>query len=262
MHYTESNENSLTTFLTDTSQNVNSVERAASAVAGGALLAYGLKHGGVGGTVLSILGGGMLFRGATGHCHVYDALGVDTKDMERGSPFTKSSLLTGKVHVTKAMTINKSQAELYEFWRNFENLPIFMRHLESVTTTGDRTSHWKAKAPLGQTIEWDAELTSEVPNEKIGWKSLDGAFIPNSGVVEFLPTRERGTELKVTMTYEIPGGKVGEWIAWALGEEPSIQIAEDLRRFKSLMETGLIMKVEGQPSGRELLPKAMTAKAG
>ncbi len=261
MHHTESNEKSLTTFLTDTSPNVNSVERAASAIAGGAMLAYGLKQGGVGGTILSILGGGMLVRGATGHCHVYDALGVDTTEIERKSPFTKSSLLTGKIHVTKAMTINKSQAELYAFWRNFENLPVFMQHLESVTKTDERVSHWKAKAPLGQTVEWDAELTSDVPNEKIGWKSLDGAFIPNSGVVEFLPTIERGTEVKVSLTYEAPGGKIGEWIAWALGEEPSIQIAQDLRRFKSLMETGLIMKVEGQPSGRELLPKAMTARA-
>jgi uncharacterized membrane protein len=252
MHHTE---------LTNTSQNINSVERAASAVAGGAILAYGLKQGGIGGTLLSILGGGMLLRGASGHCHVYDALGVDTKQLDSTSPFKKSSLLTGKVHVTKALTINKSQAELYEFWRNFENLPIFMRHLESVTKTDEKTSHWRAKAPLGQTVEWDAELTSDVPNEKIGWKSLEGAFIPNSGVVEFLPTIERGTELKVTMIYEAPGGKIGEWIAWALGEEPSIQIAEDLRRFKSLMETGLIMKIDGQPSGREPLSKAMTAKA-
>jgi uncharacterized membrane protein len=136
-----------------------------------------------------------------------------------------------------------------------------MRHLESVTTTNSKISHWKAKAPLGQTVEWDAELTSDIPNEKIGWRSLDGAFIPNSGVVEFRPTIERGTEVKVTLTYEAPGGKIGEWIAWALGEEPSIQVAQDLRRFKSLMETGLIMKVEGQPSGRGPLQKAMTARA-
>src|SRR6478609_7195121 len=107
MHHIESNENSLTTFLTDTSQNVNSVERAASAIAGGAMLAYGIKHGGVGGTLLAIVGGGMLVRGATGHCHVYYALGVDTTEIERKSPFTKSSLLTGKIHVTKALTINK-----------------------------------------------------------------------------------------------------------------------------------------------------------
>ena len=265
MHHTETHEQSLSTFLTDTSQNVNNIERVASTVAGGALVAYGYKMGGVGGTVLSLLGGGMLFRGTTGHCHMYDALGINTAaDVPEGtrkSPFKRASLFSGKIHVTKALTINKSAAELYEFWRNFENLPIFMRHLESVTKTDETFSHWKAKAPLGQTVEWDAEVTSDIPNQRIGWKSLEGAFVPNSGVVEFLPTANRGTEIKVTMTYEAPGGRLGEWIAWAFGEEPSVQIAEDLRRFKSLMETGLIMKTEGQPSGREPLPKAMTARA-
>jgi uncharacterized membrane protein len=264
MHHTEAHQNSLTEFVTNTTQNVNNVERVASAVAGGALLAYGLKQGGLGGTLLSVLGGAMLVRGGTGHSYIYDAVGIDTTDTGRGlsgSPYKKTSLLSGKVHVTKALTINKSAAELYEFWRNFENLPIFMRHLESVTKTDEKISHWKAKAPLGQTVEWDAEVTSDIPNQRIGWKSLEGSFIPNSGVIEFLPTVERGTEVKVSLTYEAPGGKIGEWIAWALGEEPSVQIAEDLRRFKSLMETGLIMKIEGQPSGREPLEKAMTAKA-
>jgi uncharacterized membrane protein len=264
MHQEATHENSLTGFLTDTSQNVNNVERFASLTAGGALVALGLKYGGVSGTLLSIIGGGMLFRGATGHCHLYDAAGIDTTRDSEGrakSPFTKSGLLSGKIHVTKALTINKSQAELYDHWRDFENLPGFMRHLESVEKTGDNTWHWKAKAPLGQTVEWDAELTSDIRNEKIGWKSLEGASIPNSGVVEFLPTRDRGTEMKVTMIYEAPGGKIGEWIAWALGEEPSSQIAEDLRRFKSLMETGMIIEVEGQPSGRDPLPKTRAATA-
>jgi uncharacterized membrane protein len=264
MHNSQTQENSLNKFITDTSPNINTTERVASIAAGGALVAFGLKQGGTAGTLMSVLGGGMLLRGTSGHCHVYDALGVDTNDTPEGtrkSPFKRSSLLSGKVHVTKALAINKSPAELYAFWRNFENLPIFMQHLEAVTTNDEKTSHWKAKAPLGQTVEWDAEVTSDIPNQRIGWKSLEGAFIPNSGVVEFLPTADRGTEMKVTMTYEAPGGKLGEWIAWALGEEPGIQIAHDLRRFKSLMETGLIMKTEGQPSGREPLPKAMTAGA-
>ena len=265
MDHTGTHENSLAALLTGNSQNVNNAERVASAVAGGALVAYGLKHGGMGGAILSLLGGGMLLRGATGHCHTYDALGIstagDVPEGTRKSPFSRASLLSGKVHVTKALTINKSAAELYEFWRNFSNLPIFMRHLEAVTVTDEMTSHWVAKAPLGMTVEWDAEVTSDIPNERIGWKSLDGSDIPNSGVVEFLPTRNRGTEIKVVMTYEAPGGKLGQWIASAFGEEPRIQIAEDLRRFKSLMETGLIIKTEGQPSGREPMPKTMTATA-
>jgi len=258
----QTTERSLANFLTDTSKNLGPTERVASTVAGGALVAYGLKHGGVGGTLMSILGGGMLVRGATGHCHVYDAMGVDTVDGKLKSPYRKGSLLTGKIHVTKSLTINKSADELYSFWRDFKNLPRFMRHLESVSSVDGTRSHWIAKAPLGQTVEWDAEITSDIENHRIGWKSLEDATIPNSGVIEFRPTIERGTEVIVTMTYEAPGGKLGEWIASALGEEPGIQIADDLRRFKMLMETGEIITTEGQPSGREPLEKAMTAGAG
>lgn len=264
MHHTQSSEKSWTDFLTDTSTNVNNSERVVSAVAGGAMVAYGLKQGGMLGTVLTVLGGGMLLRGTTGHSYVYDTVGINTNDNSTNvkSPY-KKGLFSGKVHVTKALTINKSEAELYAFWRNFENLPIFMRHLESVTISGDGRSHWKAKAPLGYSVEWDAEVTSDVPNEKIGWKSLEGSDIPNSGTVEFLPTTNRGTEVKVTLTYEAPGGKLGEWAAWLFGEEPSVQISEDLRRFKSLMETGLIMNTEGQSSGRaeEARPLARAARA-
>jgi uncharacterized membrane protein len=261
MHDIETKERSLTNFITDTSQNVGTAERVASGVVGGAVMAYGLKQGGVGGGLLSLVGAGMLLRGTTGHCHVYDAVGVDTTEGTTRSPFTRQSLLTGKIHVKKALTINRSAAELYEFWKDFENFPRFMRHLEAVNKIDEKNSHWKAKAPLGMTVEWDAEITSDIQNERIGWKSVEGSTIPNSGVVEFLPTRDRGTEMKVVMTYEAPGGKLGEWIAWALGEEPGIQISDDLRRFKMLMETGIIITTEGQPSGREPLPKARTASA-
>ena len=227
-------------FLKDTKQNVGDNERVASAVAGSGLIAYGLTKGGVFGTALSLLGGGLLYRGATGHCHVYSA--VDK---------TTATPADTRIHVQKSVTINKSQAELYQFWRNFENLPQFMDHLESVKVTGEKTSHWKAKAPLGTSVEWDAEMSGEVENERISWHSLEGSEIPNSGVVEFLPTTNRGTEVRVTLTYEPPAGKLGSLVAKLFGEEPSQQIAEDLRRFKSLMEAGMIMKIEGQPSGRE-----------
>ncbi len=249
---------SITEFITDTTTNVGGTERVVSSLAGGALLAFGLKQRGALGTALSVLGGGMLLRGTTGHCHVYDATGVDTAHGATGSPYRRS-LFTGRVHVTKTVTIDKPASELYSFWKNFENLPRFMNHLESVEKTGEKMSHWKAKAPLGMTVEWDAELTSDRPNERIGWVSAEGAVIPNSGVVDFRETK-RGTVVKVDMTYESPGGPIGEWVAWALGEEPSIQIAEDLRRFKALMETGMIITTEGQTSGREEMPKAMAAK--
>lgn len=252
MNHTKTNKNSLTEYLPNLETNVGKPERVISALTGGALVAYGLKRRDTVGVLLSLLGGGLAFRGTTGHCEVYKQLGMDTAHSE--------ALGLNRIHVQKSVTINQPAAELYQFWRNFENLPQFMNHLESVTTTGEKTSHWKVKAPLGTTFEWDAELTSDVENEKIGWKSAEIAEISNSGVVEFHETKNRGTEVRITLTYEPPAGKIGSLIAKLFGEEPNQQIEEDLRRFKRLMETGSIMKIEGQPSGREKLQtKAMSA---
>ena len=245
-------------------KNVNNPERVVSTVAGGALIAFGVKHGGWLGATLSLLGGGLVHRGATGHCYLYEAAGVNTNDPERASFLGKASgILSGTVRVKKATTVNRSPAEVYQYWRNFENLPNFMQHLESVKRIDDKRSHWKAKAPLGMTVEWDAELTSDVENQRIGWASIEGSDIPNSGTVEFRPTVDRGTEVVVTMIYEAPGGKIGEWAAWALGEEPGLQIADDLRRFRSIIETGMIITTEGQTSGRAegAKPLARTARA-
>ena len=254
MHHQTTNKNSLTEFLPNLENNVGKAERIVSAVTGGALIAYGINRRDTVGVLLSLLGGGLAFRGTTGHCEVYKQIGVDTAHSKTPA--------SGKIHVQKSVTINKSAAELYQFWRNFENLPQFMNHLESVTNSSDKTSHWKVKAPLGTTVEWDAEVTSDVENQKIGWKSAEISDIPNSGVVEFKETKNRGTEVRVTLTYEPPAGKIGSLIAKLFGEEPSQQVTEDLRRFKRLMETGSIMKIEGQPSAREkeqLKTKAMKA---
>jgi uncharacterized membrane protein len=246
--------NSLTEYLPDLNTNVSNPERLISAVTGGALMAYGLKRRGTLGILLSLLGGGLAFRGTTGHCEVYNQMGIDTAH-------PGATTRAERIHVQKSVTINKSPAELYTFWRNFENLPQFMNHLESVQTTGEKTSHWKAKAPMGYSVEWDAEVTSDIEDERIGWKSAEIAEVPNSGVVEFRPTKNRGTEVRVTLTYQPPAGKLGALVAKLFGEEPQQQVDEDLRRFKQLMETGEIIKVEGQPSGRETEKKTMSAKA-
>jgi uncharacterized membrane protein len=251
-------EKSLKDILTNLDTNVSDNERLISAFGGSLLLAYGIKRGDVLGILLSVLGGGLALRGATGHCQVYDAAGINTSEAgDNDSPYHKGR--SGKIHVKKSITINKSTAELYNFWRNFENLPQFMNHLESVKNIDEKRSHWVAKAPLGTIVEWDAEITSERENERIGWKSTENSEIPNSGVVEFLPTSTRGTEVKVTLTYEPPAGYLGSLIAQLFGEEPNQQIAEDLRRFKSLMEAGMIMNVEGQPSGRAPQAKETSA---
>ena len=247
----ENQEKSILGNFMKTDINIGSSERVLSMVGGGALAAYGIKRGGILGTLLAVLGSDLVYRGATGHCMIYDSLGINTstKSEDPNSPYNKG-WLAGRVHVTKSIIINKSPAELYHFWRNFENLPKFMNHLESVQNLGGNLSRWKAKAPLGTSVEWDAELSSDRENERIGWHSIEGSDIPNSGVVEFLPTVDRGTEVRVILTYEPPAGEVGALFAKLFGEEPGQQVSEDLRRFKRLMETGEVIKTEGQTSGR------------
>ncbi|HEX2219131.1 MAG TPA: SRPBCC family protein [Gemmatimonadales bacterium] len=146
------------------------------------------------------------------------------------------------IRVRKAITINRSPEEIYRFWRNFENLPVFMSHLESVRQLDDRRSYWKARAPLGATVEWTAELVEDRPNELIAWRSVEDADVTNSGRVRFTPApRGRGTEVQVELSYEPPAGVIGATIAKLFGEEPSQQVDGDLRRFKQVMEVGEVV---------------------
>ena len=151
----------------------------------------------------------------------------------------------------QTIAVNKTPEECYQFWRNFENLPRFMEHVESVKALGDGKYHWVVKAPAGMTVEWDAELTQDSPS-RIAWQSLPGADVTNSGSVEFgKATAGHGTIVKAIIHYDPPGGKLGSAVAKLFGEEPSIQAKMDLRRFKAVIETGEVPTTEGQSSGRE-----------
>jgi uncharacterized membrane protein len=228
--------------------NVSEAERWASLVGGGALALYGLTRGTWGGLGLAALGGSLLYRGATGHCSVYGALGINTA--ERHGPATSVAAGHG-VKVEKTMTINRSPEELFRFWRNFENLPRFMSHLESVRICGENRSHWVAKGPLGMRMEWDAEMITERPHETIGWRSLEGSEVDTAGSVHFTPAPgSRGTEVRVILKYDPPGGKLGAAAARLFGKAPEQEIQEDLRRFKQIMEAGEVPTTQGQPSGR------------
>ncbi len=151
------------------------------------------------------------------------------------------------VHV---VTVNKPADELYRYWRDFANLPDFMQHLAAVQDLGEGRSHWRAKAPLGQTVEWDATIINEIEDALIAWQSVEGAQISNAGSVRFRPAPgDRGTEVRVTLSYAPPAGKMGVAIAKILGEEPGRQVADDLRRFKQLMEAGELPTNDRQPMG-------------
>ncbi len=200
------------------------------------------------GTVLALVGSYLLIQGVTGNTRSRGAssgsYGTQREDgRERADEGTE---------VTRSVTINKPVGELYSYWRNLENLPQIMRHLESVTMTGARSSHWVAKGPAGLDIEWDAETTEELENERLAWRSLPDADVQNEGEVRFRPAPgDRGTEITVSLTYHPPGGALGAAVAKLFGREPYQQIGEDLARFKQQQETGEIATIKGQPSGRD-----------
>jgi uncharacterized membrane protein len=229
--------------------NVSEPERWVSMIGGGALVAYGLGKRSPGGVALAALGSGLLYRGYTGQCDMYRALGINTAHREGrniGVPYELG------IRVDQSVTINKSPEELYQFWRKFDNLPQFMEHLESVTVHDDRRSHWVARGPLGTSVEWDAEVINEVENRVIGWRSLEGSEVDNAGSVRFEPAANgQGTEVKVSLQYNPPAGYLGGLVAKLLGEEPNKQISEDLRRFKQLMEMGSVpsFRKSQQPVG-------------
>ena len=241
--------------------NVGGFERLASAIAGGALAVYGLRQRSIGGLGLTLAGTALLHRGVTGHCNTYQAFGVTTNNTNAANG---EAPVARDVHVEKAIAIDKSPEELFSFWRQFDNLPRFMKHLESVTCTGLNRSHWIAKGPGGKNVEWDAEIYNEKPNEMIAWRSLEGADIVNAGSVRFTPLGVRGTEVKVVLNYNLPGGKISALFARLFGSEPGQMIADDLRRLKQILETGEAATTEGQPSGRvaEATPYEPAAKQG
>jgi uncharacterized membrane protein len=145
------------------------------------------------------------------------------------------------VLVARSVTINRSRHELYDVWRDFRNLPLFMENIEAVTMLDEKRSHWKVKAPADSTVEWDSLITEDVPGELIAWKSVEGASVPNTGRIEFKDSSNgRGTIVTATIAYDPPGSKLGAFVAKLMGREPKVQARRDLRRFKQLMETNEI----------------------
>ena len=157
----------------------------------------------------------------------------------------------GSMHVTKSITILREPEEVYEFWHDFENLPRFMYHLQQVEVRDDGTSHWVANAPGVGTVEWDAEIAKDTPNELIGWRSIgETDSVKNVGSVRFTPAPGgRGTEVRVELFYDPPGGKLGATIAKLFGEEPGQQVADDLRRLKQVLEVGEVVRSAASPDG-------------
>jgi uncharacterized membrane protein len=233
--------------------NVGKLERFASMFGGGFLAGAGIKRGGVGGAVMGLAGAILLHRGATGHCHVYGALGVDTTSGDTPPAHQPSVVRTdseaGGVRVEASITINRMAEELYAYWRDFSHAPSFMDRIISVRVLDERQSHWTAEGPRGRTWEWTSEVTEEVPGRRIAWRTLPGSDLPNTGSVEFTPGRLGETSVRHTLQFDPPGGVVGQAIASAFHQVPEKMVQDDLRRFKTLMEAGMAVSSDGPGDG-------------
>jgi uncharacterized membrane protein len=143
------------------------------------------------------------------------------------------------IRVKRSVTIGRPRQEIYSFYHDFQNLPRFMRYVESVVDTGNGRSHWVVKAPGGFSVEWDAEITADQPDDLIAWRSLEKADVDNAGIVRFIDAPgSRGTEVHVDLRYDPPGGALGAAFAKLFGKDPNVRVEDDLRRFKQVMEVG------------------------
>jgi len=232
--------------------NVGNVERYASAIGGTLLAVQGLRRGNFGGLALALIGGGLIYRGVTGHCTTYDALNIDTSDKHRSD--VAEHVHKGRL-IKHTVTINRPAADLYGFWRDVANAPKFMDNIESAQRIDDKHSHWVSSGPFDKTFAWDSEIVNDEPGRLIAWKSLPGGDVDQAGSVRFEPTTgERGTVVTLEVNYEPPAGALGLTVAKILGEDPDKHARENLRRFKQLMEAGEIATIQGQSSGREARP--------
>jgi uncharacterized membrane protein len=215
--------------------NVGTAERWLSGVAAAALAAYAIRRGPGGLRRVALpLAGALLGRALTGRCPVNRALGRNSAD-DRVSPV--ASLGRGEgIRVEQTVRVARPAEELYRFWRNLENLPRFMDHLESVRVIDQLRSHWVARGPAGTRVEWDAEIHNEVPGQLLAWRSLPGSEVDHAGSVHFEPEAGDVTLVRVILRYDPPAGKVGAAVARLFGEDADTQVADDLRRFKQVME--------------------------
>ena len=217
-------------------RNISDAERWLSIAAGVGLATYGLtKRRGATAWMLAAFGGLLVRRGMSGHCHTYELFGINTAGT--GQDTRRALGGNAGVLVDESVTINQPVEMLYRFWRNLENLPRVMRHLESVERITDTLSRWRAKGPANTGVEWNAEIINEIPNRLIAWRSIEGSDVVSAGSVHFDDHGPgRGTRVRVRLQYNPPGGKVGAAIVKVLGHDAATEIREDLKQFKESVE--------------------------
>lgn len=218
--------------LIDVPTNISRNERILSLVGGSYLLYKALTKDK---SLLKTLAASyLLFRGSTGYCPANQAIGIDEVE------------LTNDVNIRTSVTVNKPRDQVYNFWRNLENLPIFMKHIHEVRALDDKTSEWEAQIPGGLgTITWQSEIVEDIPGEFISWISLPNSTIENVGSVRFNDAGRFGTEIHADITYRAPLGTAGKRVAKLVNPLLETLVKQDIRDFKRIIETGEIPIANG-----------------
>lgn len=226
----------------DGASNVARAERLASTLGGGLLALAGARRGGVGGAVLGLAGAALVHRGATGHCTVYERLGVSTaEEAPRGGGTLRVARPSDRLRAESTVTVARPAEELYAAWRDFANLPRFMERVERVTIRPDGRMRWTVSAPMGRTLEWDAVVTDERPGEYVAWATVEGADLPSRGAAWFEPIGHgTTTEVRLVMEFDPPMGIVGQAVAGVFAAVPEEMVRRSLHAFRDLAEAGAL----------------------
>jgi uncharacterized membrane protein len=215
--------------------NVGSTERILSVLGGAVIGLYGLGRIRLSGVALAALGGAFIYRGVTGHCNVYQALGMDRPSTLKGETRGQRG-----VKIEREVIVDAPPETLHRLWRDLEQLPRFMSHLERVDRLDERRSHWTVRTPAGAPpIQWDAEIINDRPGELIAWQSVRGS-VDHAGAVRFERLPGGSTRVRVELQYDPPGGEVGHTLAALFGQDAGTRIENDLREFKRAVEAGEI----------------------
>jgi uncharacterized membrane protein len=230
--------------------NVSMDERTVSLIGGVGLITFALWRRGTLTLPALLTGASLIYQSVTGKNPLNDVLNRDTA-VKTNSARVSVPHKQG-IHVTRAVTIDRPVQDLYNFWHDPANLPQVMTYVESVQPIGENRTHWTLKLPNDATVEFDSEVYTDTPNEVISWRSLPGSQFQNAGSVRFRPAPAgRGTEVHLTVEFVPPGGRLGRAALKLFGDVPNQYIAQYLRDFKQMMETGEKATTEGQTSGRK-----------
>lgn len=211
------------------SVNVGDNERMLSAIVAGALALYGLRRRSLGGLLLAGVGAALGYRSLTGHCPLYERLGIDAGGAQR-------NVGNLGVKIDREVTVAAPPERLYGIWRNFQNLPRLLSHVERVDMLSPARSRWTLRAPVG--VAWDAELINDKINELIAWRTVGDPWVDHAGSVAFEPVGTGATRVRVSLQYDPPGGRIGHAVASLFSEDAGSQIEQDLDDFKRAVEEG------------------------